>query len=135
MNLHEIRTGGGVSLFVLLTLIQIVPIKVNPWSRIARAIGNALNGGDVMARLEEHIRIDDERDADMHRYRILRFNTEILHKVRHTEEEFNEILYSIKRYERYCDDHPEYENNRAVLAIENIERVYKECMATHDFLV
>jgi hypothetical protein len=135
MNLHEILTGGGVSLFVLLTLIQIVPIKVNPWSRIARAIGNALNGGDVMARLEEHIRIDDERDADMHRYRILRFNTEILHKVRHTEEEFNEILYSIKRYERYCDDHPEYENNRAVLAIENIERVYKECMATHDFLV
>ena len=81
MNLHEILTGGGVSLFVLLTLIQIVPIKVNPWSRIARAIGNALNGGDVMARLEEHIRIDDERDADMHRYRILRFNTEILHKV------------------------------------------------------
>ena len=135
MNLHEILTGGGVSLFVLLTLIQIVPIKVNPWSRIARAIGNALNGGDVMARLEEHIRIDDERDADMHRYRILRFNTEILHKVRHTEEEFNEILYSIKRYERYCDDHPEYENTRAVLAIENIERVYKECMATHDFLV
>ena len=58
-----------------------------------------------------------------------------MHKVRHTEEEFNEILYSIKRYERYCDDHPEYENNRAVLAIENIERVYKECMATHDFLV
>ena len=122
-------------MFVVLTLIQITPIKVNPWSRIARVIGNALNGGDVMARLEEHIRVDDERDADMHRYRILRFNTEVLRKIRHTEEEFNEILHSITLYERYCDNHPEYENNRAVLAIKNIKRVYEECMAEHDFLV
>ena len=135
MNLQELLfSGGGVAL-ILLTLIQIVPVKVNPWSKIARAVGNALVGGDVMGLLQEHIRIDDERDADMHRYRILRFNTEILHKTRHTKEEFDEILYSIKRYERYCGSHPEYENNRAVLAIENIERVYKECMETHDFLV
>ena len=86
-----------------------------------------------MAKLEEHIRVDDERDADMHRYRLLRFNTELLRKTRHTKEEFDEILYSVTYYERYCEDHPKYENNRAVLAIENIKRVYKECMETNDF--
>lgn len=34
MSLQEIITGGGISLFVLLTIIQIAPIKVNPWHAI-----------------------------------------------------------------------------------------------------
>lgn len=135
MSLKEILTGGGISLFALLTLIQFAPIKFNPWSALARAIGKALNGGDVMGKLEEHIRIDDEREMDIHRYRILRFNTEILRKIRHTKEEFDEILYSITRYEKYCESHPNYKNNRAVLAIKNIKRVYEECMAANDFLI
>ena len=135
MSIQELLLKGGGIVYALLTLVQITPIKVNPWSPIARAIGKALIGGDIMAKLEEHIRVDDERDADMHRYRLLRFNTEILRKTRHTKEEFDEILYSVTYYERYCEDHPKYENNRAVLAIENIKRVYKECMETNDFLL
>lgn len=135
MSIQELLLKGGGIVFALLTLVQITPIKVNPWSAIARAIGKALIGGDIMAKLEEHIRVDDERDADMHRYRLLRFNTELLRKTRHTKEEFDEILYSVTYYERYCEGHPKYENNRAVLAIENIKRVYKECMETNDFLL
>lgn len=135
MSIQELLLKGGGIVFALLTLVQITPIKVNPWSAIARAIGKALIGGDIMAKLEEHIRVDDERDADMHRHRLLRFNTELLRKTRHTKEEFDEILYSVTYYERYCEDHPKYENNRAVLAIENIKRVYKECMETNDFLL
>ncbi len=134
MSLQEILTGGGLSLFVLLTLVQIAPVKINPWSKLAKAIGNALNGGDVMAKLEEHIRIDDERDADMHRARILQFNTELLRGDRHTEEDFNEILYNIDCYERYCREHPEYQNNRAVHAIKHIMDVYDTLQKTHDFL-
>ena len=34
----------------------------------------------------------------------------------------------------YCADHPEYPNNRAVLAIENIRSNYKERLQKHDFL-
>ena len=116
MSIQELLLKGGGIVFALLTLVQITPIKVNPWSAIARAIGKALIGGDIMAKLEEHIRVDDERDADMHRYRLLRFNTELLRKTRHTKEEFDEILYSVTYYERYCEDHPKYENNRAVCA-------------------
>ena len=134
LSIQELLAGGGGLVLVLLTLVQIAPVKLNPWSWLARMVGKALNGGDVMAKLEEHIRVDDERDADMHRYRLLRFNTELLRKARHTKEEFDEILYSVTCYERYCADHPKYENNRAVLAIENIKRVYKECMKTNDFL-
>lgn len=140
MSIQEIVAGGGGALLILMTLIQIAPIKVNPWSKIAKAIGKALNGdvmtklNEVQGRLDEHIRIDDERNADAHRARILQFNTELLRSIRHTEEDFNEILYNIDCYEKYCTEHPEYQNNRAVHAIKNIDRVYDECMENHDFL-
>lgn len=140
MSIQEILASSGGALVVLITLVQIAPIKVNPWSAICRAIGRALNG-DVIAkldkvedRLDEHIRMDDERNADLHRARILQFNTELLRSIRHTEEDFNEILYNIDCYEKYCTEHPEYQNNRAVHAIKNIDRVYDECMENHDFL-
>jgi len=134
MDLKEILMEGGSVLAVLLTIVQIAPVKINPWSKIAKAIGNALNGGDVMGKLEEHIKMDDERNADMHRARILQFNTELLRDAKHTEEDFNEILYNIDCYERYCRDHPEYQNNRAVHAIKHIKNVYDTLQETHDFL-
>jgi len=79
--------------------------------------------------------INYERDADMHRARILQFNTELLRNAKHTEEDFNEILYNIDCYERYCREHPEYQNNRAVHAIKHIMDVYDTLQKTHDFPV
>jgi hypothetical protein len=75
-----------------------------------------------------------EGEATDSRYRILRFNDEILHDEKHTKEHFDQILDDITRYEKYCDEHPEYENNKAVLAIENVERVYKKCSDENLFL-
>ena len=66
--------------------------------------------------------------------RILRFNDEILHDQRHTKEHFDQILDDVTRYEKFCKDHPEYENNKAILAIENIKRVYKKCTDESAFL-
>ncbi len=148
MSLEAILTGGG-ALVILLTLIQITPLKINPWSAIGHWIGRALNG-DVLKELQEvkaqqcrtqedlekHVRVDDERNADLHRARILQFNRELLRESEpsHTEEDFNEILYNISCYERYCESHPDYQNNRAVHAIKNIERVYDQLMENHGFL-
>lgn len=140
MSIQEILTGSGCILIALMTLVQITPIKINPWSAIGRAIGKVLNG-DVMAklnevqkRLDKHIHIDDERNADMHRVQILRFNRELLQdNIPHTPEDFIEALSEIDFYERYCREHPEYENNRAVLAIQNIKRTYSEKLEKHDF--
>lgn len=140
MELGQLLTQGGGVVLVLMTLIQIAPIKVNPWTTIARMIGKAINGevldklGQVEKRLDEHIKTDDERDADLHRTRILQFNTELLRDIKHTKEDFSEILYNIDCYEKYCREHPEYQNNRAVHAIANIGRVYDERLEKHDFL-
>ena len=126
--------------FLLLTLIQLAPIQVNPWSAIARWVGRAVNGevlgklGKLEKQLDEHIDTDDKRDADSHRLEILRFNNELLRSVGHTKEEFIEVLAEIDAYEKFCTDHPDYPNNRAVLAIENIQENYKERLKKHDFL-
>lgn len=147
MTLQEFLTGGGVTLAVLMTLVQIAPVKINPWSAIAKGIGHALNA-DVMeqlkavrseqqqtrAALDKHIQVDDERDADEHRYKILRFNTELLRDDKHTQEDFIEALAEIDAYEDYCRTHEGYKNNRAKHAIANINRVYDERLEKHDFL-
>ena len=78
--------------------------------------------------------MDDRRTADGHHARILHFNNELLRDIGHTQEEFFEVLAEIDAYEKYCREHPEYPNNRAVLAIENIQEVYKERLKKRDFL-
>ena len=140
MTLNEILLGGGGGALLLLTLLEIAPIKVNPWSAIAKAIGRAINA-DVLAeiketrtRLDAHVRADDERNADDRRTRILRFNNELIRDIPHTREDFIDILADIDVYEAYCRAHPEYKNNRAAHAIANIGRVYDERLQKHDFL-
>ena len=91
MTLKEIFLSGSGALVVILTLIQISPIKVDPFGALARWIGRALNGdvlkkldkmesaqAETRERLDEHIHIDNERNADAHRVQILRFNRELL---------------------------------------------------------
>lgn len=134
MSVQEILTGGGGLLLMLMTLIQVAPVKINPWSWLAKAIGKAMGIEAIEKKLDAHIDMDDRRTADGHRARILHFNNELLRNIGHTKEEFIEALTEIDAYEKYCDKHPEYPNNRAVLAIENIREVYKERLKKHDFL-
>lgn len=129
-----------------MTLVQITPIKINPWSWLGHVIGRVING-DVLKelqtvkanqqkaqeKLENHIALDDERNADDHRTLILQFNRELLRDVPHTLEDFIEILTVIDKYNKYCDTHKDYPNSRAVHAISNIERVYDDRLQKHDF--
>lgn len=147
MTLNEILLGSGGALFVLLTLVEIVPVKVNPWSAIARAIGRALNSEVLkeldtvkstqkvtVKKLEDHIVADEVRYADRLRERILQYNNELLRNIPHTREDFIEILTVIDAYNLYCKTHEDYKNNRATHAIKNILRVYDERLEKRDFL-
>ena len=131
---------GGGGILLILTLVQVSPIKINPWSAISRLFSRAVNGkvlqklDDMEKKLDRHITTDDCRTADGHRSRVLHFNNELLRNIEHTKEEFVEVLAEIDAYERYCGENPDYPNNRAVLAIENIRDNYKERLKSRDFL-
>ena len=139
MTAAEVLTGGGILLAVL-TVIQIAPIKINPWSALAKAIGRAING-EVIAKVDQLERDlvgmkadQEERDAINCRSRILHFGDETIHGVRHTKEHFDQILRDITTYERYCDNHPKFENNTTVLTSQRIKNIYEDCLKTADFL-
>ena len=147
MNIQEFLLGGGSVLVALLSIVEITPLKVNPWSRLASWLGRAINSdvikeletvkqtqADTKKQLEEHINTNDKREADYCRARILRFNNELIRQIPHTKEEFVEILKDIDDYERYCKEHTDYANGRAVHAIANIGRVYDERLQKRDFL-
>lgn len=105
-----------------------------------------ISSGTSANKLSKKIRVDelleefnklnykvDCNKADNCRARILRFNREIKHQVHHDEEEFNDILEAIDDYEDFCRNNPDYPNNKAVFAIENIKNVYKEAYSNNDF--
>ena len=52
MTLKDIFLSGSGALVVILMLIQITPIKVDPFGALARWIGRALNG-DVLKKLDK----------------------------------------------------------------------------------
>lgn len=140
MTIQELLTGGGGLLLLAMTLLQIAPVQLDPWSWLAKAVGRAINAdvakelGEIKAKLDAHVTMDDRRTADGHRARILHFNNELLRDIGHTKEEFIEVLAEIDAYEEYCRSNPEYPNNRAILAIDNIREVYKERLKKRDFL-
>ena len=147
MSLYEIVFGSSGVLILLLTIIELVPIKINPWSKLAENIGKAFNKPALdkitsveqqlkktNEKLDGHIANDELQKAEDARAAALRFNNELLRGIPHTREEFFEVLQKIDIYEEYCDKHKDYENNRAVHAIANINRVYDERLAKHDFL-
>lgn len=140
MDLREILLGGGGVLALVMTLVQIAPVQVNPWSWIAKRIGRAINA-EVLEqvqrteqKLDEHINQDEAARATQERAYILSFNRQLMAGEKHTREEFWEALASIDRYHKYCESHPQYPNERAVHAIHNIGRVYDERQKKNDFL-
>lgn len=86
--------------------------------------------------LEEFNKLNYKVDcnkADTCRMMILDFNGEIKRGIHHDEEQFNEVISLIDKYERFCRNNPDYPNNKAVLAIENIKNVYKKAYSKNDF--
>lgn len=134
-----IRDNGGiitVAVVILMSLVEIAPIKINPWSWL----GNTLNKG-IISKLEkvekdvaEVKREVGESSAVTSRYRILRFDDEILHEIRHSKEHFDQILLDIDVYEKFCDIHPDFKNNLAVMAIKHIKEIYQKCSRENSFL-
>lgn len=129
---------GSLSVVVLLamTFLEVSKIKINPWSWI----GNLLNGGIIkkMEKIENDVadvkKEVAESSAVTSRYRILRFDDEILHKIDHTKEHFDQILLDIDVYEKFCESHPDFKNNLAVMAIKHIKEIYAKCSRENSFL-
>ena len=140
-QLNDLIQYGAIGvLVILLGMIKIPPIQINFWGWLGKMMGRAING-EVLDRvdtltkdLEDFKKQSELERVRAARQRILRFSDEILFEQIHSKEHFDEILEEIDLYETYCNEHPDYENNKAELAIATIREIYKKCLHTHDFL-
>ena len=140
MTAGEFCGWATVAVIVVSGIVEFTPIKINPWSAIAKRLGKAMNG-EVIAKVEKLERdiktmqdTEDERAAKSARTRVLRFGDELIHDVRHSKEHFDDILQDISDYEKYCEEHPKFENDRMSLTAQLIKDTYCQCMKEHKFL-
>lgn len=109
----HISPGAGmfIVLAVFLSLVQIAPIKINPWDTILGWIGSKINAGvkkqlDAVSQ-QSNVQKEEFREfwIDYQREAILRFSRECSQDMSHSREEWNHILDIIKRYETFCSKH------------------------------
>lgn len=123
---------GGAFGAALVSLFQFLLTRKDKKEEKKDELSAAVTGiKNELDTLRDEIAEDRATDA---RIRILRFSDEVRHSVRHSKESFDQVNLDIDTYRRYCKEHPNYRNNRAVMAIANIERVYAECLRKQDFL-
>ena len=141
-------------LFFILTFIEIAPIKLNPWKWIAKTVGKWFSEDtleeikkirteleDVNDKFESHLEEErkyKENEAvekqEARKRRMLIFSDEIREGKNHSQERFNQIIEDLDDYEAFCNNHPDYTNNKANASAKLIKRTYEGKLASNDFL-
>ena len=133
--------NGLIGLFIFLAgFIKIPKIELNIWGFILKKVGKALNSDlnekvdKLQSDLDKHIKDDGEETARAARYRILRCEGELRRGIGFTREAYDELLEDIKRYQKYCNEHEDFENYKAVMAIDYILEEYADYIRKDRFL-
>ena len=143
---HFLLNNFEVVIIGAFTLIQISPIKVNPWGAIVRWLKQEMIG-DVSKKVDaisEKVdatskKVDaledrmEEDKASQARNHILRFADELYDGKHHSQEYFLQMLDDVKTYESYCETHPKFPNGRTVNACEKIRSTYDSLWQNHKF--
>ena len=106
-------------------IIQITPIKINPWSWLGKQIGKIINDEviedlnivkdklnnviDEQAKLKDEF---EERKALTCRVRILNFGDRILTGSAVSKESYYQIFEDMDFYDKYCREHPDFINHK-----------------------
>ena len=107
MTLNEIMSkfNAGyltIGIVLLLSLIEISPLKLNPWDRLLSWIGSKLNSATEkrLAAVEKQLRSMWIND---HRHCILTFAREARAAIAHSADEWTNVLNIAEEYEKYVD--------------------------------
>lgn len=123
-----------------LTLLQIAPIKIDPWTWLLQKIGAAANGKilekvDALARDFSAFKLEvRERQAVEARSRITLFADELLRGEHHSKEAFEQVFADITFYRRHCESHRDFGNDITEASICSIKETYKACLTKRSFL-
>lgn len=125
----ELAGWAVVLLILLLSLIQIAPVKLNPWDNIFGWIGKKTNGATEkrLDKLEKHIR---EMWINNHRQTILTFARECRADIEHSSDEWTNVLNVAEEYEKYVTEN-KVTNGIITQDTEYIRKLYQEMSREH----
>lgn len=110
-------------------LIGIIPTIIANRKKTEKAMAN--NNAEMEKRvnrlqstLDQHIKEGEVDKAKSQRIHILRFYDELCAGRKHSESVFEDIVDTIDEYEKYCEAHPDFKNNRGKLAMEHVKDTY-----------
>ena len=132
---------GPIALILLiaLTILQVSPIKINPWTAIFSWLGKQINKEvidkiDVVEkRLDEHIKDSLDSELKARRVSILDFSSSIIRGVNYHREKFDFMIKECDSYEKYCKEN-NIKNGVADASMAEIRRIYQEHLRNADFL-
>ena len=148
-DLSPIESLGSSFIFygaILCTIVQVAPIKINPWDFLLGWIGERFNSGinkrinevnDRVNNLEEtidkHIEKCDIDDWKKKRNYIIKFVNEGVNGARHTKESFENVITLCDEYEEYVKQNPNVHNGVINDSIYAIRTKYQEHLIKADF--
>ena len=122
--------GWAVALLVLLmSLIQISPLKLNPWDKLLGWFGKKLNGAT-----EKRLEAVEKQILDMwvnsHRQCILTFAREARAGIEHSSDEWTNVLNVAEEYEKHIRE-KKLANGIVTQDTEYIRSLYQELSREH----
>ena len=121
-------------LIIMASLIEITPLKINPWKSFWKFIQNLLGISEIQNQIVNIQDSIDRNEAIHCRLRILRFSDEMYNNIHHSKELFDQVLLDIDNYKLYCEKHKDFKNGKTVNAIERINVEYQKCLDNKTFL-
>ena len=126
-------------LFVFSIVVQIAPIKINPWDKLLKWAGDRINHNvnqkiDMLdKKLDDHIATDTARRVDDIRNTILVFANECQRGIVHSKEQFRFIVSKCDAYEQHVEEH-HLKNGVITEATKLIKDTYQNHLKNDTFL-
>ena len=139
-TIMSIPGSKTILIVILLSIVEICPIKLNPWSWVGALIGKLLGITKVTDKLDAlEKKVDcldkkvDENDVIASRVRILRFQSEIEDGKYHSKDSWDQVMTDIAKYEKYVSEHPDFKNGITEPTIEYLKEKYRERLEKKDW--
>ena len=100
--IEEILTHPSIILVGVVTLVEIVPIKINPWKTLFQWIGNCITG-ELKSNLSEMKKDFEETKAQDKRWHILNFANTCRNGVLHSKDEWQHVISELGECEAYTE--------------------------------
>lgn len=121
------------SLIGTVTIIQIAPIKINPWTRLFAMVKKWIGITELEGKITNLTKDLLDEKVNNKRWNILAFGNSCRQGRTHTKEEWDHVLSELSWYEVYCEKHHIANGVIEQMAF-YLREEYLKLLKTNDFL-